>query len=294
MGANLRVLITGNKGFIGKHLWKRLEEEGYELLGYDLQDGYDLCDKEKMEQVFNEFKPDCVCALAAQAYIPPGEKEPMQNAITNIAGTVNILENAKKTGAAIVFTSSGAVYGNVVRIPVHEEVICHPESHYGISKLCAEEYAKFYYYKREVPVTITRFSSVYGPGRNAGPINLIYNRAVKGEPVIITGDGSVTRDLTYVSDVVEGLKLCIDGTIPCGDTYNIASGVQTSLMEIVKTLEKVMGRDLQIEYKPEVSGDIKINYFDISKAQRYGYNPKVSLEEGIRKVINGTTGGGNK
>ena len=290
----MRVLITGNKGFIGKHLWKRLEEEGYELQGYDLQDGYDLCDREKLKKVFKEFSPNVVVHMAAQAYIPPGEKEPMQNAITNIAGTVNILENAKKTGAAIVFTSSGAVYGNVVRIPVHEEVICHPESHYGISKLCAEEYAKFYYYKREVPVTITRFSSVYGPGRNAGPINLIYNRAVKGEPVIITGDGSVTRDLTYVSDVVEGLKLCIDGTIPCGDTYNIASGVQTSLMEIVKTLEKVMGRDLQIEYKPEVSGDIKINYFDISKAQRYGYNPKVSLEEGIRKVINGTTGGGNK
>ena len=281
----MRVLITGNKGFIGKHLWKRLEEEGYELQGYDLQDGYDLCDREKLKKVFKEFSPNVVVHMAAQAYIPPGEKEPMQNAITNIAGTVNILENAKKTGAAIVFTSSGAVYGNVQRIPVHEEVLCQPESHYGVSKLLAEQYALFYYHKRDLPVTITRFSSVYGPGREAGPINLMCKRVVKGKPIIIYGDGSVTRDLTYVSDAVNGLKRCVDGTIPCGDTYNIASGVQISMMEIVKTIEKVMGRDLQIEYKPEVSGDIKINYFDISKAQRYGYDPKISLEEGIRKVI---------
>lgn len=77
----MRVLITGDKGFIGSYLWNRLEKEEYGLQGYDLQDGCDLCDKEKMEQVFNEFKPDCVCALAAQAYVPPSEEDLVQNAI---------------------------------------------------------------------------------------------------------------------------------------------------------------------------------------------------------------------
>lgn len=281
----MKVLITGERGFIGRHLWNKLEKEDYELQGYDLQDGYDLCDNEGMDTVFRSFRPDCVCSLAAQAYVPPGEKDPVQNAITNVAGTVNVLENAKKVGAAVVFTSSGAIYGNIQRIPVHEEVICRPESHYGISKLCAEEYAKFYYYKRDLPVTITRFSSVYGPGRKAGPINMMCEKAVKGEPVVIFGDGSVTRDMTYIDDVVEGLKLCIDGDIPCGDTYNIASGVQTSVKQIVDTIQSALSKTLTIEYEPEVPGDIKINYFDISKAQRYGYNPKVSLEEGIKKVI---------
>ena len=280
-----KVLITGERGFIGRYLWNKLEKEGYELEGYDLQDGCDLCDKEKMKRIFTNFTPDCVCSLAAQAYVSPGEEDPVQNAITNVAGTVNVLENARKMGAAVVFTSSGAIYGNIQRIPVHEEVICRPESHYGISKLCAEEYAKFYYYKRGLPVTITRFSSVYGPGRKAGPINMMCERAAKGEPVTIFGDGSVTRDVTYVDDVVEGLKLCIDGIIPCGDTYNIASGVQTSVKQIADTIRSALGTPLTIEYQPEVPGDIKINYFDISKAQRYGYNPKVGLEEGVKKVI---------
>jgi len=296
----MTILITGASGFIGTHMRKKLVDEGYTVFGLDIENPkeqiedkfyqMDLIDA-RMEDVFKETDVDVVLHMGAQAYIVSGEAKPVLNAIDNVAGTVNVLENARKVGAAVVFTSSGAVYGNVVRIPVHEEVICRPESQYGISKLVAEEYAKFYYYKRDLPVTITRFSSVYGPGRKAGPINLICEQALKGDPVIIYGDGRVTRDLTYVSDVVEGLKRCIDGTIPCGDIYNIASGVQISVMDIVKTIEKVMGRDLQIEYKPEVPGDIKINYFDISKAQRYGYTPKVSLEEGIRKVIEYLEGG---
>ena len=290
----MKVLVTGSSGFVGTHIRKRLIEDGYSVLGLDvakpkeqIEDRFfhmKLTDN-RMENIFKENSIDAVLHMGAQAYVAPGEANPVQNAIDNVAGTVNVLENARKKGVAVVFTSSGAIYGNVQRIPVHEEVVCRPESHYGISKLCAEEYAKFYYYKRDLPVTITRFSSVYGGGRKAGPINLMCERAVMGEPITIYGDGSTTRDLTYVSDVVDGLKLCIDDTIPCGDIYNIASGVQTSVLGIVKTIEKVMGRKVEIEYQPEVEGDIKINYFDISKAQRYGYNPKVTLEEGIRKVI---------
>lgn len=293
----MKVLITGHKGFIGSHLWKRLKEEGYGLRGFDAEEGYYIVDppfgaeypdlrQKTVKTVFQDFKPDVVVHLAAQAYIEPGEKEPVQNAITNVAGTVNVLENARKVGAKVVFTSSGAVYGNVLRIPVHEEVTCLPESHYGMSKLAAEAYAKFYNQKHGVPITITRFSSVYGPGRQAGPINLMCARVVKGEPVIITGDGSVTRDLTYISDVIEGLKMCIDGKIPLGSTYNIASGTQTSMMAIVRTIEKEMECGIDIDYRPEVPRDILINYFDIEKARRYGYTPRVMLEEGIRKVIN--------
>ena len=289
-----KVLITGSSGFIGTYVKKRLVNDGYTVFGLDIakpkeqiEDKFvqiDLTDS-RMGDIFKEWNIEVVLHMGAQAYVPPGEAEPVQNAIDNVAGTVNVLESARKAGAAVVFTSSGAIYGNIQRIPVHEEVICRPESHYGISKLCAEEYAKFYYYKRDLPVTITRFSSVYGPGRKAGPINMMCERAAKGEPVVIFGDGSITRDLAYVDDVVEGLKLCIDGIIPCGDTYNIASGRQTSVKQIADTIQSALGKPLTIEYKPEVPGDIKVNYFDISKAQRYGYNPKVSLEEGVKKVI---------
>lgn len=290
----MRVLITGSSGFVGTHVRKRLVSEGYTVFGLDIVEPKEKVEKDfyridlldgMIEDVFKETAVDVVLHMGAQAYIAPGEAEPMQNAIDNVAGTVNVLENARKVGAGVVFTSSGAVYGNVQRIPVHEEVICRPESHYGISKLCCEEYAKFYHYKRDLPVTITRFSSVYGPGRKAGPVNMMCDRAVNGESVVIYGDGSVTRDLTYITDVVEGLKLCIDGNIPCGDIYNIASGVQTSVKDIVDAIEAALREKLKIEYRPAVEGDIKINYFDISKAQRYGYNPSVSLEEGIKRVV---------
>ena len=290
----MKVLITGSSGFVGTHMRQRLIKEGYTVFGLDITKPKEQIEDEfyqlslidaRMVDVFKDTGVDIVLHMGAQAYIPPGEAEPVQNAIDNVAGTVNVLESARRAGAAVIFTSSGAIYGNIQRIPVHEEVICRPESHYGISKLCAEEYAKFYYYKRELPVTITRFSSVYGSGRKAGPINMMCERAVNGEPVTIFGDGSVTRDVTYVDDVVEGLKLCIDGIIPCGDTYNIASGRQTSVKRIADTIQSTLGKPLTIDYKPEVPGDIKVNYFDISKAQRYGYNPKVSLEEGVKKVI---------
>ena len=280
----MKVLITGSSGFIGRNLWNRLDDEGYDLIDYDLPKR-DITNVDGMGYVFNQ-SPDVVVHMAAQAYIPPGELDPFNNAITNVAGTVNVLERAKEHGTKVVFCSSGAVYGSLARVPTYEEIVCDPESHYGISKLAAEMYAKFYYQKRGVPVTITRFSSVYGAGRPAGPINAFVERALSGDPITIYGDGETTRDYTYVNDVVEGLKLCIDGTIPySGEVYNLASGVQTSLLEVVDAIEDILDKKLDVRHEPEVPGDIRVNYFDIEKARRWGYNPMVSLNEGIEKMI---------
>ena len=280
----MKVLITGSSGFIGSRLWDRLYEEGYEPLAYDLPER-NILSVEMMNYMFDK-SPDVVVHMAAQAYVPPGEADPVNNAITNVAGTVNVLERAKEHGTKVVFCSSGAVYGSLARVPTYEEIVCDPESHYGVSKLAAEMYAKFYHQKREVPVTITRFSSVYGAGRPAGPINAFVERVLKGDPVTIYGDGETTRDYTYVSDVVEGLKLCIDGVIPFGgEVYNLASGVQTSLLEVVDAIEDILDKKLDVHHEPEVPGDIRVNYFDICKARRWGYNPKISLNKGIEKMI---------
>ena len=280
----MKVLITGSSGFIGSRLWDRLDDAGYDLIDYDLPKR-DILDVGGMGYVFNQ-KPNVVVHMAAQAYIPPGESDPVNNAITNVAGTVNVLEQAKMHGTKVVFCSTGAVYGSLARVPTYEEIQCDPESHYGVSKLAAEMYAKFYHQKRGVPVTITRFSSVYGAGRPAGPINAFVERSLRDEPITIYGDGMTTRDYTYIDDVVEGLKLCIDGVIPFGgEVYNLASGVQTSLLEVVDAIENVLDKKLDAHHEPEVPGDIRVNYFDIEKARRWGYNPKISLEEGIAKMV---------
>jgi nucleoside-diphosphate-sugar epimerase len=280
----MKVLITGSSGFIGGNLSNRLNDAGYDVVGYDLPDR-NILDPEMMRHAFDE-SPDVVVHMAAQAYIPPGEADPFNNAITNVAGTVNVLERARECSTRVVCCSSGAVYGSLARVPTYEEIECDPESHYGVSKLAAEMYAKFYHEKRGVPVTMTRFSSVYGAGRPAGPINAFVERALKYEPITIFGDGQTTRDYTYVDDVVEGLKLCIDGTIPySGEVYNLASGTQTSLLEVVVAIEDILGKKLDVHHEPEVPGDIRVNYFDIEKARRWGYSPKVSLTDGIEKMI---------
>jgi len=280
----MKVLITGSSGFIGRNLFNRLDRAGYDVIEYDLPDR-DILDTEMMKHAFGG-EPDVAVHMAAQAYVPPGEADPFNNAITNVAGTVNVLERAREYGTKVVCCSSGAVYGSLARVPTYEEITCDPESHYGVSKLAAEMYAKFYHEKRGVPVTMTRFSSVYGVGRPAGPINAFVDRALKDEPITIFGDGQTTRDYTYVNDVVEGLKLCIDGTIPySGEVYNLASGVQTDLITVVKAIEGIIGKKLRVNYEPEVVGDIRVNYFDIEKARRWGYNPTISLDEGINKMI---------
>lgn len=280
----MKVLITGSSGFIGRNLCKKLCDDGHELIYYDLPER-DILDVDEMQDVFS-LSPDVVVHMAAQAYVPPGEADPVSNAITNVAGTVNVLERAREHGTKVVLCSSGAVYGSLARVPTYEEIVCNPESQYGISKLAAEMYAHFYYEKRGVPVTITRFSSVYGAGRHAGPINAFVERALKGDTLTIYGDGETTRDYTYVDDVVEGLKLCVDGTIPFGgEVYNLASGIQTSLLEVISVIEEIRGEDLHVQHEPEVPGDIRVNYFDIEKARRWGYNPIVSLTEGIEKMI---------
>lgn len=282
----MKILITGDKGFIGSHLKKRLIDLNHEVQGYDLKRGEDICDFPRLFTEMYEFRPDLIFHLAAYHPISWGERSPMEDARVNILGTLNVVAIAAPSGTKMVYSSTGSVYGNLKVQPVEEEDvgITAPESFYGTSKLCAEQYLRHFAQKRGHDNIIVRFSSVYGPGRIEGPINQMLENVLSYSPVTVYGDGSITRDYTYIDDIIDGLVLIANDRFPWRDTYNLGSGVETSVNQVVQTIREMTGVDFQVNYEPERVGDITKNYFDISRARKYGFDPKISLREGLEKL----------
>lgn len=280
-----RILITGNKGFIGSWLMKRLDSMGFEVMGVDLPTG-DITNHDQMAQVFADFNPDTIVHLAAFHPLSLGEANPPEAYRINVLGTLNLLQLCSQYTIGMIYASTGAIYGNEKRMPVKEEYgkEAQPNSHYGVSKIAAEKVVEHYHLKRQTPTVTVRFSSVYGPHRKEGPINQMMERIIKEGKVTVYGDGKTTRDYTYVDDIVDGLIRLIQNKMKWGTVYNLASGVETSIIDVISAVEKVTGKAALIEYQEEKVGDIPRNYFDISKALKQGYKPRISLEEGVKKL----------
>lgn len=279
------IMITGSSGFIGRHLMESLLRDGHYAFGFDVaQDIYEnVLNLEELEDFIEDQDPDVVVHLAGQTSPWEGEKDPYHDAEVNILGTLNVLLSCTKHRKKFVFASTGAVYGGALVGKVYEYLSCFPSSHYGVSKYAAEQYIHLYGRQHKLKATILRFSSVYGPGGKS-PVNIFCEKAVKQEPVIIYGDGTVTRDYTHVDDVVQGLKLAIWNKLPAGNVFNIASGIETSLKRLIELINQHVEK-ITVKYEPPRPGDIPRNYFDIRRARSYGYDPKITLDEGVRRTI---------
>lgn len=275
--SELHVLVTGGKGFIGSHLIKALQKQGYKAKSYDFTDGYDILDMEQLDLTVAEFKPTWITHLAAQVSLNPSLENPQNDAMTNIIGTLNVLETARRAGCGVTLSSSGAVYGNNYQYP-------EPVSPYGVSKLTAETYCRLYNYLYNLHTVVFRFSSVYGIGRKKTSVNLILDKALNGETIQITGDGSQTRDFTHVSDIVEALALSTQGKLPSG-VYDVGTGIATSINELVQIIEQLLNKKLNVEYIPHNNADPQRNELNVSKIATYGFKAKVSLMEGITQLL---------
>jgi nucleoside-diphosphate-sugar epimerase len=305
------ILLTGAAGFIG---WKTAEfllKEGYKVIGVDnLNNYYDVRLKEyrkkdlekyenfkfypidienlqALEILFNDYKFDVVINLAARAGVRYSMINPYVYMTTNANGTLNLLELMKKYGVKkLVLASTSSLYAGQPT-PFKEDLpVNTPISPYAASKKAAEVMAYTYHYLYGIDVSVVRYFTVYGP---AGRPDMSIFRFIKwideGKPIILYGDGSQSRDFTYVDDIARGTILA---TKELGyEIINLGGGKNPiSLKRVIETIEAHLGKKAVIDYRPFHKADLKETWADITKAKNLlGWEPKVSFEEGIKKTV---------
>ena len=235
---------------------------------------------------------DVIIHLAANTGVGPSVENPRADCLANVIGTFNYLEAARLNGVPkFVFASSGAPAG-AVEPPIHEELPPHPVSPYGASKLAGEGYCSAYYHTFNVQTVMLRFGNVYGPGsfQKGSIVAKFIRQALNKETLEIYGDGTQTRDFVYIDDLVNGIKLAVMKKNIGGETFQIASGLETTIGEItgkiIAILEEYGIDDIDIINGETRLGDVKRNYSDTSKANtRLGWYSRMTQEEGLKRTV---------
>lgn len=279
----MNYLVTGAAGFIGKSLCVMLHTSGVNPVPFDIKYDakHDIRDLDSLRSVIKNYDCEAIFHIAAQAFVRPGEIEPIKDIDINIKGMVNVLECAREFDIPVLYTSSGAVYGRT-SVPQHEDQYPQPLANYGCSKLAAEFYLKKYVYTQGLDAKITRFSSVYGPGRGPhGPVNAFIWKALRGEDLTVYGDGRQTRDMIHILDAVEGILKVYEKGRP-GEIYNIGLGEEHSVLEIAEIVSEITNQPITFMPVPEYGTfDIDRSCYNIEKAEAIGFKPEISLREGI-------------
>jgi len=302
----MRCLVTGSAGFIGFNLCNRLLKEGHSVFGLDnmsasrtdtinyLSSRYkhftflcgDIRNQNDINFIFNTFRPDVIFNQAASKK-NICLRDPREDCDVNAKGTLNLLLLAKEYGIEkFIHASTGSVYGPLQESPQTEKHPLSPCSYYGVSKLAGERYVDF----MDVNTVILRYFHVYGPWQDysqdrGGVVAIWAHKIWRGEPIIIHGDGTQQRSFTFVGDIVEANIRAMEGTIGLPEVYNCASGLKVQLWDLIKILEKKIGRTAAIDFRPALEGDI--HTFDISNKKikdRYKMNFK-SLEDGLDETL---------
>jgi UDP-glucose 4-epimerase len=307
----LRVLVTGGAGFIGSHVIGALQRAGHGVLVVDnLSTGRkenvpgriqlvvkDICDPDLFE-VFAEHAVDTVVHLAAQISVARSIVSPVADIATNLLGTVNVLTAAQRAGVRrILFSSSAAIYGNPAELPIREDAPKLPLSPYGLSKLTGEAYVRMLATHYGLSHAILRFSNVYGPGQmpegEAGVVAIFCHHVLQGQVPTIYGDGGQTRDLVYVGDVAEAVRLAAESVQHVG-TWNVGTGRALSIRNLwqeVWIAAHAVGLSpnaalLEPEYGPGRPGDIRDSYLAVDQIQQaLGWVAKTDLAEGLRLTL---------
>lgn len=277
-------LITGGAGFIGANLVRRLEAEGWDVRVFDdlsSTGSADALEGTGAELVVGDVLDtdalrdaaagcEVVFHLAAGAGVVASIEDPVGNFRVNAGGVVSALWAAQEAGARrFVFSSSNAPLGPNAR-PAREDAPLRPLSPYGASKMAGEGYAAAFFETYGLETVVVRFSNAYGPysrhKTNAVPtfIRLIE----RGEPIIVYGDGQQTRDFVFVADLCEGLYAAATVAEAAGETFQLASGVETSVNEVVERLERLAEGEVRVERRPARRGEVLASYSAIDKAQR--------------------------
>jgi UDP-glucose 4-epimerase len=293
-------LVTGGAGFIGSTLTRLLLERGYDVRVFDdLSSGSrehlngldvelvtgDVRDLDALTRA--AVGADAMFHLAAGAGVVDSIERPIENFDLNARGTLLALWAAKQAGVErFVFSSSNAPLGDNA-YPASEDKPLAPLSPYGAGKATGEAYCSAFHGAYGLPAVAVRFSNAYGPrsARKTNVIPLFIRRIMAGEPLTIYGDGTQTRDFVFVSDLANGLIRAAETPDVGGEVFQLASGVETSLNDLVRMLGEVSGSTPEVRYEPPRAGEIQRNYSLIDKARtRLGHAPEVPLEDGLART----------
>lgn len=309
----MRILVTGGAGFIGSNLVEYLLQNP-EVTTIRVLDNFATCDRKNIESFFNHAKfqfvegdirnfstclecctgMDLISHQAALGSVPRSLNDPLTTNDVNITGTLNIFTAAKEKGIKrVVYAASSSTYGDHSGLPKIEEKIGNPLSPYAVTKYVNELYAHVYSRVYNLQLVGLRYFNVFGPKQNpAGPyaavIPLFIKSVLNNEPPVINGDGSHSRDFTYVENAVQAnvLALFTKEKQSVNQVYNIAVGEQTTLNQLLETIKQIAGSDLAPIYREERRGDVKHSLADISKAKNLlKYNPAFNIKEGLEKTF---------
>lgn len=314
------ILVTGAAGFIGFHLSKRMLDEGKKVIGFDNMNPYydvrlkksrlnilkeydnfifikgDLADKEAVNRIFEQYRPEIVVNLAAQAGVRYSIENPDAYIESNIIGFFNILEACRyHKPKHLIYASSSSVYGANKKVPFStEDKTDQPVSLYAATKksneLLAYAYCKLY----SIPSTGLRFFTVYGPyGRPDMAYYSFTEKIIKGEPIKVFNNGDMYRDFTYIDDIVEGIFRLLT-FIPKEDennvqhkVYNIGNNHPEKLMDFIEILEECIGEKAVKEYYPMQPGDVYQTFADVEDLMEdVGFKPATGMKDGIEKFVN--------
>ncbi|MGI5837531.1 MAG: NAD-dependent epimerase/dehydratase family protein [Chloroflexota bacterium] len=288
----MKVLVTGGTGFIGSHLVDALLERGHYVITLSTRpDGPNGVEHHQLDVASDEAtelasKVEAIVHLAGLSNASVSFADPFQFNRVNALGTLAILEGARRSGARVVFASSQRIYRPSLQ-PIPEFGLIEPQDPYGYSKLCGESWLEMYARFYDLQTVALRFFSVYGPGLKvvggtSGVAGIFVGRALRGEP--ITVHANQKRDLTYVSDVVQGILLTLDNAVSPGSCYNVATGVGTSMEGLAELVCELTHSRSKITVESSESFGYLVA--DISKAQEeLDYSPRVDLAEGLERYI---------
>jgi UDP-glucose 4-epimerase len=300
-----RYLVTGGAGFIGSHLVRALLEQGDFVrvldnfstgkrenvagLKVDMLEG-DLRDSAKVAEAVDGI--DFIFHEAAFVSVPQSMDEPMTCFDVNQRGTESLLEAARKAGVKrVVLASSAAVYGDLETMPLEEHFPLHPLSPYAVSKRVDELYAEMYTRSFGLEVVALRYFNVYGPRQRpdsmyAAAVPIFAQRLIDGKPVTIYGDGSQTRDLVYVGDIVRANLAASEHPNAPGQVFNICTGEETRIIDLIEVLMDLFPSAPTPEFAPSRAGDIYRSVGSPQKAaELLGFKPHTSLSDGLKAVV---------
>lgn len=299
----MKVLITGGAGFIGSHILAQLQgrrdmdvvvfdnlssgSKEHVPAGMELVEG-DVCDEAAVDALFADHHFDAVIHLAAQTMVPTSVEQPVLDCRINLEGVLHVLEACRIHGTRhILFSSSAAVYGDNLHIPLKETERLVPTSPYGITKMTTEHYLRVYHELYGMDATVFRFANVYGERQGekgeGGVVSIFCKLLSQRQGITVFGDGNQTRDFVYAGDIAQAIIRALP--LKGYHTMNVSTGQETSINDLICSFEKAVGYTVPVQYTAPRTGDILRSVLSNETLKRdLGFVPEMDLEEGIRRT----------